>query len=256
MLSHVRAGSGEPLLLIHGLGSQWQMWTPVLDLLEAERDVVALDLPGFGASAPLAVAPSIAALADAVAALAGELGLQRPHVAGNSLGGAVALELARTGRARSATALSPVGFARGREITFARRSLLLAHACARALGSVTEPALSTAAGRTLLQSQFFGRPWLVPAGEAIRATRNLATSPAFEATLPHVAAFCWQHGDLDVPVTIGWGPRDRLLIGRQALRASRLMPRARHVRLAGCGHVPTWDDPQQVASVLLAGSRE
>ena len=120
MLNHIRQGTGEPLVLIHGIGSQWQVWGPVLERVGEQRDVVALDLPGFGASPPLAGEVTLATLADAVAGLVDELGLERPHVAGNSLGGALALELARTGRARSATGLSPLGFARGREITFAR----------------------------------------------------------------------------------------------------------------------------------------
>jgi len=85
---------------------------------------------------------------------------------------------------------------------------------------------------------------------------HLADSPGFDATLPHVIAFDWGHGDVDVPVTIGWGSRDMLLVPRQARRARRRMPRARHVWLRGCGHVPTWDDPEQVAAVLLAGSRD
>ena len=254
MLSHVRQGSGEPLVLIHGIGSQWQMWGPVLDRLGGQRDVVALDLPGFGASPQLRGTTSVATLADAIAELIGELGLGRPHVAGNSLGGLLALELARTGRARSATGLSPLGFARGREIAFARRSLAGARLLARALRPLAPALLEPAPGRALLQSQFFARPWRLPAADAIEATRNIADSPGFAATLP-LLGFAWEHGDLDVPVTVAWGARDRLLIPRQAARARRRLPGADHLILRGCGHVPTWDDPGQVAGVLLAGSR-
>ena len=57
-----------------------------------------------------------------------------------------------------------------------------------------------------------------------------------------------------VPVTIAWGAKDRLLLPRQARRAARAIPRARIVLLEGCGHVPTYDDPEQVARVLLEGS--
>jgi pimeloyl-ACP methyl ester carboxylesterase len=58
-----------------------------------------------------------------------------------------------------------------------------------------------------------------------------------------------------VPTTVAWGERDRLLIySRQAPRARRRLPGARHVTLAGCGHVPTWDDPEQVATVILEAS--
>ncbi len=49
-LAHHRGGSGEPLLLIHGIGSFWPVWEPVLPALEAVRDVIAVDLPGFGDS--------------------------------------------------------------------------------------------------------------------------------------------------------------------------------------------------------------
>ena len=256
MLNHVRQGFGEPLVLIHGIGSQWQMWTPVLDRVAAQRDVVAIDLPGFGASAQLHVAPTVAALADAVSGLIDELGLDRPHVAGNSLGGALALELARTGRARTATAFSPIGFACGRENAFATLSLAASRAAARVLDPAVDIAMRTAAGRTLTLSQFFGKPWQVAPEEAVRATRNLASSPGFAATLPAIELFDWDHGDLDVPVTIAWGQRDWIMIPRQGRRARKLMRRARHVSLAGCGHVPTWDEPEQVAGVLIAGSRD
>jgi pimeloyl-ACP methyl ester carboxylesterase len=256
MLNYVRKGQGDPLVLVHGLGSQWQMWQPVLERLSAERDVVAIDLPGFGGSPLLDGTPTVAALADAVSAFAAGLGLERPHVAGNSLGGAIALELARTGRARSATALSPIGFAHGRERPYAVAVLKASRGLARRLGRALDAPQRTAIGRTLTQGHLFARPWRLPAEEAIRATHNLADSPGFDATLPEVAAFDWGHGDLDAAVTVAWGTRDWLLVPRQGRRARRRMPHAKHVWLRGCGHVPTWDDPEQVAGVLLAGSRD
>jgi pimeloyl-ACP methyl ester carboxylesterase len=256
VLNYVRKGHGEPLVLVHGIGSHWQMWGPVLDTLAAERDVVALDLPGFGASPPLDGEPTIAALAGAVSDLATELGIDRPHVAGNSLGGGIALELARTGRARSATGLSPIGFGYGRERPYAVAVLQATRTLVRVLGPALDPIQRTALGRTVTMSHLIGRPWRVPAEDAILATHDLAAASGFEATLPHVSAFDWGHGDLDVPVTIGWGTRDMLLIPRQARRARRRMPRARHVWLSGCGHVPCWDDPALIATVVLAGSRD
>src|SRR3954452_3173717 len=100
-LAYVRRGGGPPLVLIHGVGSQWQMWEPVLDRLARERDTIALDLPGFGDSAPLPAAPSLEALARAVSEFLAGLGIEPPHAAGNSLGGGVALEMGRHGHARS-----------------------------------------------------------------------------------------------------------------------------------------------------------
>src|ERR671925_414817 len=98
-LAHERRGEGEPLVLVHGIGSQWQGWTPVLDALAREREVIALDLPGFGASPGLDRRPTPEALAAAVGAFLDELDLADAHVVGNSLGGGIALELGRAGRA-------------------------------------------------------------------------------------------------------------------------------------------------------------
>src|SRR3712207_3056276 len=119
-LSYTRVGEGEPLLLLHGIGSHGAVWDPVVPHLAREREVLALDLPGFGGSAPLPDARSHPAreLAQAVAAFLDRRDLERAHLAGNSLGGWVALELARLGRARSVTALSPAGFWTPREAAF------------------------------------------------------------------------------------------------------------------------------------------
>src|SRR2546423_4512162 len=106
-LAHHRAGDGEPVVLIHGVGSQWQVWQPLLPALEREREVIAVDLPGFGESAslPIGVVPNATALADVVAAFMDELGIDRPLIGGNSLGGWIALELAKRERARAVVAV-------------------------------------------------------------------------------------------------------------------------------------------------------
>src|SRR4051794_41640448 len=100
-LNYVRRGSGEPLVLLHPVGGSIVVWEPVLDRLAAERDVIAVDMPGFGASPALldGMEPTPPALAAGVAAFLDSLGVGQAHVAGNSLGAWVAIELARTGRA-------------------------------------------------------------------------------------------------------------------------------------------------------------
>ena len=108
-----RSGSGPPLLLLHGLGHRWQAWEPVIDRLEAHHDVIAVDLPGFARS-PLPAGGILTAmplLLTAVSEFLASEGIEGPHAAGNSLGGAIALELAAAGRATSVTALAPAGFA-------------------------------------------------------------------------------------------------------------------------------------------------
>jgi pimeloyl-ACP methyl ester carboxylesterase len=254
-LAHIRRGSGPPLVLIHGIGSQWQMWQPVLDRVSREREVVAVDLPGFGESAELRTPPTIEALADSVAGFLDEIGLDRPHVAGNSLGGAVALAMARAGTARSATVLSPAGFANMREGRYARAVLISSRWSAQRLDAHAEAVSGGPVRRTLAFGHLVARPWRIPADEAAGAMRNLARCPGFEATLKAIAEHTFGGHTLDCPVTVAWGEKDRLLIySRQSARARRLLPDARHVTLTGCGHVPTWDDPEQVARVLVEGS--
>jgi pimeloyl-ACP methyl ester carboxylesterase len=254
-LAHVRRGSGPPLVLIHGIVSQWQMWEPVLDGVSREREVVAVDLPGFGESAMLPTPPTIEALADSVAEFLGEIGLDGAHAAGNSLGGAVALAMARAGTARSACVLSPAGFGNMREGRYARMVLVSSRRSAQRLDRYAEVVSAGPVRRTLAFGHLAARPWRIPADEAAGAMHNLARSPGFEATLEAIGDHTFGGHTLDCPVTVAWGEKDRLLIySRQSARARRLLPDARHVTLRGCGHVPTWDDPEQIARVLLEGS--
>ena len=113
------------IVLLHGIGSHRQMWDPVVGRLAAEHEVVPLDLPGFGTAPPLPAGeePTPQALARAVASELDARGLDLVHVAGNSLGGWVALELAKLGRTRSVCALSPAGFWDGWESRFTTLSL-------------------------------------------------------------------------------------------------------------------------------------
>jgi pimeloyl-ACP methyl ester carboxylesterase len=255
-LAYARTGRGDPLVLVHGTGSQRQMWRPVLDRLAAERDVIAPDLPGHGESAALserAVTPE--RYADVIEELLDDLGLGRAHVAGSSLGGGIAVVLGARGRALSVTALSPIGFWTPKEADFCRRSIGFAAAAARALEPVAPLILGNPVGRTLTSAQLVGRPWRMSAQESLGATRNLGRSPGLRAAMDGYRRWRFvPDGPLPCPVTIAWAQHDRLLLPRQAERARRALPTARQLILRGCGHVPTWDDPEQVARVLLEGS--
>nr|WP_203457333.1 alpha/beta fold hydrolase [Mycolicibacterium sp. CBMA 361] len=106
-----RGGSGTPLLLLHGIGAIWRAWSPVLEFLEPHHDVIAPTLRGHGGGLSLdrGIEPSLSALADGVEQDLDRLGLHQVHVVGNSLGGWLAIELARRGRAQSLVLLSPAG---------------------------------------------------------------------------------------------------------------------------------------------------
>jgi len=253
-LAFDRSGSGPPLVLIHGIGSPRGVWKPVVPLLAAVRDVLAVDLPGFGDSPVLSHGePTVPALAAAVRDWWTGLGVERPHVAGNSLGGGIALELARMDAVSSATALSPIGFWSGAEAVWSRTMLRVSHFSAQRLP--LERVVRSALGRRLSIGLMYGRPSRREGAEAARDVANLAAAPGWEATLPHTRAYAFARGEeLRVPVTIGWGTRDRLLIPRQADRARARLPQARHLPLPGCGHIPMSDDPDGVAALILAAS--
>jgi pimeloyl-ACP methyl ester carboxylesterase len=256
-LNHYRTGQGEPLVLIHGIGSRWQMWEPVIDGLRTHRDVIAVDLPGFGASPmpPPGTPPGVDSLVSLVADFLGELGVSRPHCAGNSLGGLVVLEMARRGVARSANALSPAGFANGPEMLSARVSLWLMVRAARWMAPRAEAVTARPRARALVFGQVVAHPTRLTPHDGAESIRALAGAPWFDATLPAIRPFEFTDtGPMSVPVTISWGEKDRLLLPRQAARAQRAIPGVRMVTLHGCGHIPTYDDPAQVTNVLLEGS--
>jgi pimeloyl-ACP methyl ester carboxylesterase len=235
------------------------MWQPVLSRLEPEREVIAFDLPGFGASPmpPPGTPPGIESLTDLTTRFLDQLELERPHVAGNSLGGWIALELAKRDRVASATGLSPGGFHNSREAVYQRASLAMTVTLSRLLAQHVDRLSRSPAVRRLTWSQLVARPELVPPPDAAAAAKALAGAPWFDDTLKALIKERFSGGErIGVPVTIAWGEKDRLLLPRQAPRAARQVPGARMVILTGCGHVPTYDDPPQVARVLLDGSRD
>ena len=240
-LNHVRSGSGEPLVLMHGIGDTLAAWDPVRELLSAHHEVIAVDLPGFGRSRMLGETPTPEALARAVAAF---MGAQPFHAAGNSLGGGIALELAKAGAGLSATAFSPIGFARGWERAWLRSVLGLS----RALGPPSFKVLGPRASTWMLMD----RPR--PRDVLERGMQDLALSPGWEATVPPTVAYEFR-GTIEVPATIAWAEHDKLLFPWQAKRARAALPQAGHVTLRGCGHLPTWDSPEQVAEAVLATTR-
>jgi pimeloyl-ACP methyl ester carboxylesterase len=256
-LAYSRAGSGPPLVLFHGVGHRRQAWDAVLDRLTQHRDVITVDLPGHGESPPLDLGQRsvLETLAHDVIGLLDELGLDRPHVGGNSLGGMIALEAALFGRAASVTALSPAGFWRnGRELAYAKGVFAGMQAFGARLRPVAPRLSRSVAGRTLLYATIVSRPGLMSPQQAEGDfAAFLAAKPTVNLILAAAEPY---HGEIPahVPVTIGWGSKDRLLSPHQALVARDRLPQATFVRLPGCGHVPMTDDPELVARVLLRGS--
>ncbi|RAY11254.1 alpha/beta hydrolase [Actinomadura craniellae] len=251
-----RRGDGPPLVLLHGIGHRWQAWEPVMGRLSAEREVIAVDLPGFGASPPLPPGAryDLDTIMDVLAEFFGKLGLDRPHIAGNSLGGLFALEAADRNLVGSATALSPAGFFTAPELLYASSVLRFSRLAARVPDGVLARLASTPRRRKAVFGMIYGHPDRLSIETLAEDARVLRECVGFEPTLRTGRRVRFRGACADVPVTIAWGTRDRLLLPIQALRAQQRLPGARFVWLADCGHVPMGDDPDLVAKVLLEGS--
>ncbi|WP_018157280.1 alpha/beta fold hydrolase [Demetria terragena] len=251
-INYTRTGQGEPVVLIHGLGHHGNAWGKVPAMLSEHCDVVVVDLPGHGgSSAPTAPHTyNLDSIADQLEELFDELEVDRPHVVGNSLGGFLALELARRAAVVSATAISPAGFGTQRELLGIAMPQLLALKLAsmaprRVLSAVSQrPGLRAVAFRAL-----YSDPRRQTPEDAYKDSLNLRQSSGFwplliRASKTHVGR------DIPTPVTIVWGTDDRLLIPRQADRAARALPSATVERWPGCGHVPMVDDPERVVRLI------
>ena len=252
-----RTGRGEPLVLLHGLGSARGAWDPVVPALTEHFDVIALDLPGFGTSAPLppGVEPSPAELAIAVAGLLDALRVDRPHLVGHSLGGWVAIELAKTRPVRTVTLVSPAGLWRRGTPLYSRLTLRLAHWLSRRGGRALSRMVATRPGRILMFGQMSAHPARATTAQARSALRAMAACPGFDATLRATTDRRLQDAQgITAPLTVVFGSHDRVLLRRQSRVLAELPVGTRADTLPDCGHVPMGDDPAGVVALILAST--
>jgi pimeloyl-ACP methyl ester carboxylesterase len=255
-LHHVRRGTGAPLLLVHGLGGSWRSWTTIADALAAEREIIAVDLPGHGATPPLEGEASVATLADAVTAFLAAQGLTGVDVVGSSMGARLALELARRGGVVGAVvSLDPGGFWRGWERRFFGTTIGLSIRLVRALQPVLPLVTGNPITRSVLLAQFSAHPWRLPSRIVLQELRDYAAAPWFDPLLRSLTYGPAQegapHGTLRRPAVIVWGRQDRVCLPRQAARAAALFPDARLHWLDDCGHFPHWDQPAATVRIIL-----
>lgn len=248
-----RGGEGEPLVLIHGIGSSWRVWKPVLQQLEARHEVLALSLPGYGDSPPLEGVPTVPALTDAVERELDAIGWDTAHIVGNSMGGWITGELAARGRARTGVAIDPAGLFTSKELKYSRRSLRRSHKLARLAAPIADRITANRVGRTLAFGQVQSRGWRNDLEESAYAIRALAGSPSFLKTLDWIEqnqAMPVGLDRIDCPFLVVWGTWDLLLPVRQAKRWERIVPGCEVQLLPRLGHVPMGDDPETVAGVI------
>jgi pimeloyl-ACP methyl ester carboxylesterase len=249
-------GTGRPLVLLHGIGMSHFVWSPVTPYLCRTRRVIAFDTAGFGLTPPLpkGTVPTVPRLVEDLEKSLRQIGIELPvDVAGNSLGGYMALEAARLGIARTVVAICPAGLWKERPAPHVRyvfgASRLLATRFPGFLKAVVRlPALREAA---------FAAPISVgsrrmPVDDAIRVVDDLARSPAFketfDASLPPFSG-----ADVAVPVTVAFGDRDYIVTKCSQWRLG-LPAHTRWFRIHGWGHVPMWVDPAGVSRLILDGT--
>ena len=253
VLHFERFGTGRPLLMVHGLGANLRTWDPLLTTLRSSRELILVDLPGHGRSAPLAGRQTVEAHADALAGFVQSQGLTTADLVGSSVGGRLVLELARRGIGRHCVALDPGGFWHGWETRWLHWSLAASIRLVRLLRPFHAGLSRHAITRTLLLAQLSARPSVLPAQLVEKELQSLATTPVFDAMLRELANGPLQQGSATPPgqVTIGWGRQDHLLPPRQAARAQVAFPSAQLHWFERCGHFPHWDQPAETARVIL-----
>jgi len=182
-----RLGTGRPLLMVHGLGANLRTWDPILDTLRGSRELILVDLPGHGSSAPLAGRQTVEAHADALANFVQSQGLSTADLAGSSVGGRLVLELARRGVGRHCVALDPGGFWRGLETRWFHWTLAASIRLVRLLRPLHTGLARHAFTRTLLLAQLSARPWLLSPQLVAGELQSLAATPVFDAMLFELA---------------------------------------------------------------------
>jgi len=254
-----RAGSGEPLLLLHGFTGAWHHWRAILGELVARYEVIAPTLAGHDGGPPymLGAPLTFSKATDSLEGRLDELGVDAAHVVGNSLGGALALELAKRGRARSVLALAPAGgWTEGdgeaqRLSRFFARQLRLARAVApRMVSLARRPTV-----RRLALWDIMRHGELVSPADAVDLARSALRCTIAQLALSALRAdrgLALRDLDrIDCPVLLASPQFDRVLPPeRHAPRLQREIPGAQSRVLAGCGHVPMWDDSRLVARTI------
>ena len=220
------------------------------------RDLIAVDLPGFGDTPPLAGETSIRSLSDAVTAFIDTQGLRGIDVVGSSMGARLVLELARRGGVvGSVVSLDPGGFWRGWERHAFYSSIWLSIRAVRLLQPLMSAISRSKVARTMLLAQFSRRPWALDSEVVLEEMRSYARAPAFDELLSRLAYGDEQEGaargSIKAPLVIGWGRNDMVCFPNQAKRALAMFPDARLHWFKRCGHFPHWDAPQETVRLIL-----
>lgn len=246
-------GSGEPLLLIHGMGSASTAWKPIRTHLAQDFTVITIDLPGHGETRMLPGRPMDPhSLALNIFEEMSAQGIERFHLAGNSLGGWVALEMASHNPARisSLTGLAPAG-------------LWLNPYNARYPGTALSRFLARYTHKFAPTALHFEKARALGFWDVSPRWRELSYEICLDATIAMAKADgyypAWD-GMLmkrfdglipeSVPVTIIFGDTDRTLPSTTCQERSVAPRHARWIIFPDTGHAPMWDSPLDVVDAI------
>ena len=261
----------EPALFVHGLGGASTNWTDLMGLLATSVDGAALDLPGFGRSAPPASSSyALRTHVRAVVALLEKQARGPVHLFGNSLGGAVSTRVAarRPDLVKTLTLVSPaLPSLRPRRGLDARLPLLLVPGLSQMLSRKLAEQTPETRARAVLEL-CYGDPSEIPevrlqeaAAEVARRNDLAHSQDAFTGSLKGlIATFLdrgtrnlWQQATtIHKPTLLVWGTHDRLVDVRLAPKALSAFPQSRLLVLPGVGHVAQLERPETVARAFLA----
>ena len=250
-------GSGEPLLLVHGLGSSARAWNLIAPTLSQQFTTIAMDLPGHGQSPHEPAQPmDPVSLANRLVDEMAALGFNEFHLVGNSLGGWIALEMAalHPNRIKSVTALAPAGLWLT-PYTSRVPGAAVSRVMAVSLKSVA-PSLLKYEWAKKIGFGLVSPKWReLPLDVMLNATMDMGTSKGY---FPAWDAFLGARFEADipesVPTTIIFGDTDNTLPARTSQEKSLLPAHAKWVVLSECGHAPMWDQPEAVIAEILAAA--
>lgn len=248
-----RVGSGQPLVLLHGLGESSVGWRPVMEQLSTQYDVIAIDLPGFGRSPALrpGLLPNASNLAAAIEHTLDDLAIDRYHVAGYSLGGRVAIQLADSDRVLSVIAIAPDGMGTPTERIQGYVALVAGRGVAMALSPAAGLLSMTPAGRSVFFAGSRTLPWQLTPADAQQLLTDYAGSTAYEAANWMSMFDMPTHlHTITAPTLLLQGTADPLMT-QQIARYLTFIPGAQLTWLPGLNHVPISDDPKTVAHHML-----
>jgi pimeloyl-ACP methyl ester carboxylesterase len=249
-----RIGSGPPLVLLHGFLDTWRTWELVLPALARRHDVLALTLAAHAGGPQIEGELTDASLPDAVERALDEAGIGRAHIAGNSLGGYVALQLAARDRAETVVALAPAGG--WNDDSYLATLDLQARLAeqARNLAPYAEAIVATPEGRRRATQLITTNYEHIPPELLADQLRSVASTDAARMIeYARTASWTLDAARIDCPVRIVWGTDDKLLPWPAAAARYRTewLPHADWVELEGVGHCPQLDVPLETAQLIL-----